>query len=57
MNVFTRKIRGFRLLDLVGVSLLVVIILGVYLAKTLAGRERAEIATVEQNLMRDEGGN
>lgn len=48
MNVFTRKIRGFRLLDLVGVSLLVMIILGVYLAKTLAGRERAEIAKVER---------
>ncbi len=48
MNVFTRKIRGFRLLDLVGVSLLVFIILGVYLAKTLAGRERAEIASVER---------
>ena len=50
MNVFTRKIRGFRLLDLIGVSLLVMIILGVYLAKTLAGRERAEIATVEREI-------
>lgn len=48
MNVFTRKIRGFRLLDLVCFSLLVIIILGVYLAKTLAGRERAEIAKVER---------
>lgn len=50
MNVFTRKIRGFRLLDLIGVSLLVMIIFGVYLAKTMAGRERAEIAGVEKQI-------
>lgn len=50
MNVFTRRVRGFRLLDLVGVGLLVVIILGVYLAKTMAGSERARIASVEQQI-------
>jgi hypothetical protein len=50
MSVFTRRVRGFRLLDLVGVGLLVAIILGVYLAKTMAGRERAEIATIERQI-------
>ncbi len=50
MNVFTRKIRGFRLIDLVGLSLLVMIILGVYLAKTIAGDQRAEIAKVERQI-------
>jgi cell division protein FtsL len=50
MSVFTRKIRGFRLLDLVGVGLLVAVVLGVYLAKTMAGRERAEIATIERQI-------
>ena len=50
MSVFTRKVRGFRLVDLVGVGLLVLIILGVYLAKTMAGRERAEIAKVERQI-------
>jgi len=50
MNVFTRRVRGFRLLDLVGIGLLVAIILGVYLAKTLAGRERAEIAKIERQI-------
>lgn len=50
MSVFTRRVRGFRLVDLVGVGLLVVIILGVYLAKTMAGRERAEIAKVERQI-------
>ena len=50
MSVFSRKIRGFRIIDLVGVSLLVLIILGVYLAKTMAGRERAEIAAIEKQI-------
>jgi cell division protein FtsL len=50
MSVFTRRIRGFRLVDLIGVALLVTIILGVYLAKTMAGRERAEIAKIERQI-------
>ena len=50
MCVVTRRIRGFRLVVLVGIGLLVVIILGVYLAKTMAGRERAEIATIERQI-------
>ena len=50
MSLFNRRIRGFRLVDLVGAGLLVLIILGVYLAKTVAGRERAEIATVERQI-------
>lgn len=53
MNVFNRRIRGFRLVDLVGMSLLVSIILGVYLAKTLAGRERAEIASIERQIRQE----
>ncbi|WP_293899113.1 cell division protein [Phenylobacterium sp.] len=50
MNPFTHRIRGFRLLDLVGVGVLVTIILGVYLAKTFAGRERADIAAAERQI-------
>jgi cell division protein FtsL len=50
MSVFSRRVRGFRLVDLVGVGLLVLIILGVYLAKTMAGRERAEIAKIERQI-------
>jgi hypothetical protein len=49
-SVFNRRIRGFRLVDLVGVGLLVFLIVGVYLAKTMAGRERSEIATVERHI-------
>jgi len=50
MSLLDRRVRGFRLVDLVAAGLLVLLILGVYLAKTMAGRERAEIATVERQI-------
>lgn len=50
MNLFTARIRGFRLVDLVGFGLLVMIVLGVYLAKTMAGNKRAAIATIERQI-------
>ena len=50
MNFFSRRVRGFRLLDLIGLSLLVMIIVGVYLAKTMAGSERSEIAKIERQI-------
>jgi cell division protein FtsL len=50
MSLLTRRVRGFRLVDLVALGLLTMLILGVYLAKTIAGRERAEIAKVERQI-------
>ena len=50
MNWLNRRVRGFRLVDLVALGLLTVLILGVYLAKTMAGGERAKIATVERQI-------
>ena len=50
MNWLNRRVRGFRLIDLVALGLLTVLILGVYLAKTIAGRERTEIARVERQI-------
>lgn len=50
ISVFTRKVRGFRLVDLIGVGLLVAVIVGVYLAKTMAGRERSDIAKIERQI-------
>jgi cell division protein FtsL len=47
MSLFDRRVRGFRLVDVVAFGLLAVIVLGVYLAKTVAGRERGQIAQVE----------
>lgn len=50
MSLLDRKIRGFRLVDLAALGLLAVLILSLYLAKTMAGRERAQIATVERQI-------
>ena len=50
MSLLGRRVRGFRLVDLMAAALLVALILGVYLAKTMAGRERAEIASTERQI-------
>ena len=50
MSLLGRRIRGFRLVDLVALGVLMLLILGVYLAKTIAGRERAEIALAERQI-------
>jgi hypothetical protein len=50
MSLLDRRVRGFRLVDLVAAALLVALILGVYLAKTIAGRERAEIAQMDRQI-------
>ncbi|HEY2753000.1 cell division protein FtsL [Phenylobacterium sp.] len=50
MSWLNRRVRGFRLVDLVALGLLTALILGVYLAKTIAGGERAKIATVERQI-------
>ncbi len=50
MSVFTRRVRGFRLIDVVALGLLVLLIMSVYLAKTMASRERAQIAQVEREI-------
>ncbi len=50
MSLLDRKVRGFRLIDLAALGLLIVLIFGVYLAKTLAGGERAQIASVERQI-------
>ena len=50
MNWLNRRVRGFRLVDLVALGLLTVLIMGVYLGKTIAGGERAKIAVVERQI-------
>jgi hypothetical protein len=50
MSLLDRRVRGFRLVDLMAFALLVVLVLGVYLAKTMAGRERAEIASTQRQI-------
>ena len=53
MRVLDWKVRGFRLVDVVALGLLIVLMFGVYLAKTLAGRERGEIARVEKQISQE----
>jgi hypothetical protein len=48
--LLTRRVRGFRLIDLIAFSVLSALILGVYLAKTIAGRERTEIARIDRQI-------
>ena len=54
MSLLDRRVRGFRLVDLVLVSVLVALVLGTYLAKTMAGRERAEIARTERQIREEQ---
>ena len=45
--LFTRRVRGIRLVNLWGAGLLLVLVVTLYLLKTLAGGERADIAQTE----------
>jgi cell division protein FtsL len=50
MNWLNHRVRGFRLVDLIALGVLTALILGVYLAKTMAGRERTEIARIDRQI-------
>ena len=46
-RVFARRLRGFRLVDLVALGCLLVLATGVYLSKAQAGREAGRVAEVD----------
>jgi len=48
--LLNQRVRGFRLIDLIALSVLACLVLGVYLAKTIAGRERTEIARIDHQI-------
>lgn len=48
--VFTHRIRGFRTLNIAFAAILLVLAVGVNLAKAVAGRERNEIGRVESDI-------
>lgn len=50
MNVFARRVRGFRLIELTMFGVMVALAFGVYGAKTVAGRNHTEIARVESSI-------
>ena len=45
-----RRYRGIRVINLWGAGLLLVLVVGLYLAKTFAGGERADIAQTEASI-------
>ncbi|WP_269713670.1 cell division protein FtsL [Caulobacter sp. NIBR2454] len=47
-SIFSRRYRGFRVIEIFALTLLLLLVLGVYLAKTVAGGERAEIARLDR---------
>ena len=53
MNLLERRLLGFRALDIALAVFLVALILGVYLAKTLAGGERGQIAAAERQIVQE----
>lgn len=46
-DLFNRRVRGFRVVEVVGLGILLTLVTSVYLAKTMAGRERSEITRIE----------
>ena len=49
-DIFNRRFKGFRVVELAAVACLAVLILGVYAFKAGAGRESAQIGDVEQRI-------
>ena len=52
-DLFRRRVRGFRVVELGAFVLVVVLAFGVYLAKTQAGREWAKIANKERQIAQE----
>ncbi|PIB96381.1 cell division protein [Caulobacter sp. X] len=50
MELFNKRVRGFRVVEVVGLGILLTLVTSVYLAKTFAGRERQEIARIQQEI-------
>jgi hypothetical protein len=50
MSMFDKRYRGFRVVELICFFTLVALMLTVYLAKTFAGGERAEISKLEREI-------
>jgi cell division protein FtsL len=49
--LFKRRVRGFRLVDLLGLAFLLVLAFTVYGFKTFAGRESADINDVQRQIV------
>ena len=50
MSLLEKRYRGFRVINFAALGVLLVLALGVYLAKTGAGREASQIKTIERQI-------
>ncbi|MEO8927149.1 MAG: cell division protein [Caulobacteraceae bacterium] len=53
-GVFTRRFRGFRVIDLLALSVVLVLALGSYVFTTLAGAQSADTAGVQTQIVQEE---
>jgi cell division protein FtsL len=53
-HLFSQRIRGFRVVDLLALTLLLALAFGVYAFKTLAGAESADIADVQTQIVQEQ---
>jgi cell division protein FtsL len=53
-GLFERRVRGFRVVELGGLAVLLALILAVYLAKTGAGGKRADIERVQEQIVEEQ---
>lgn len=54
MSLLVRRYRGFRVLNVVGVGVLIVLMLGVYWAKTRAAGDSSAIDSIERQIRREQ---
>ena len=53
-TLFKRRVRGFRLVDLLALAFLLVLAFTVYAFKTFAGRESADINDVQRQIVEEQ---
>jgi cell division protein FtsL len=53
-GLFDQRVRGFRIVELSGLGVLLVLVLAVYLSKAGAGGERADIDDVQQQIVKQQ---
>ena len=54
-HLFQRRVRGVRVINLAGALLLLVLVISLYLMKTFAGGERADIQGAEDRIAAEQG--
>lgn len=54
MSVFNTRVRGFRVVEIGALSVLLVLVVALYLSKTGAGRERSEINLAERQIAEEQ---